>query len=195
MEFNKDTTYEVFKAVWGLMNAVRKDYSDESWEMFVKNANVIHEKYNNKFYDNLLLIITEEAEAEFKIKDKIERHARYEATWKSYTEAWNLFESLLVDFESANKKVTAYNKKHNSRFASKISNAVLCAVSELLNAPGSFVRASFPFYQKYSNGINDAVESDAYRDAESIIEKYPGYTLQMMDMIDALKSKAISHAA
>lgn len=193
--FNKDEAHKVFGEVWGLMNAVRKTYSDDAWEQFVKGANEIHETYDNRFYDALLINITEESEAEFKIQDKKQRRVRYEETWKAYMEAWTLLETLLDDFSNPKEIIEKYNEQHPCKFAANMGKAVYEVVSEYFNIPGSFMQVSYPFYQKYFSGINPDTEFEAYADAEKIIERHPEYMLQMMDMIASLKNRTTACAA
>lgn len=188
---NKEKAHEVFGEIWTMFNNVRRDNSDEGWSRCVEEADRIHLENPDNLYEKILLAVVDEAEAEAKVQDTDERHARYKAAANAYQAVWKLFERLLncLDVNS----VVAYNQQFTGAFATKLSSAVYEAACGGMKQKGSFAHDAYSFYEKFKNGISDEQTSDAYMQAECIIEMHPEYMLQMMDMYDDLRKRYIAN--
>lgn len=64
---NKKETHEVFGKVWKEFNKVRKNNTDDGWSECVKNVDELHSKYDNEFYEKIMLIVIKEADRESKL--------------------------------------------------------------------------------------------------------------------------------
>lgn len=70
---NKKEAHEVFGKVWKEFNKVRKNNTDDGWSECVKNVDELHSKYDNKFYEKIMLIVIKEADRESKLDQNTAR--------------------------------------------------------------------------------------------------------------------------
>lgn len=70
---NKKETHEVFGKVWKEFNKVRKNNTDDGWSECVKNVDELHSKYDNEFYEKIMLIVIKEADRESKLDQNTAR--------------------------------------------------------------------------------------------------------------------------
>ena len=150
------------------------------------------QKYDNEFYEKIILIVIKEADRESKLDQNTVR-MEYKKAGKAFQEAWTMFEQFVdnIDsFETEGMKVLAeYNKQNPCRFAAEFGSVIYEAVCKETKASGSFMNAAYSFYEKYKTGIDEANAGKALAEAEQIINAHPEYMLHMMNMYSDLKNK------
>lgn len=190
---NKKETHEVFGKVWKEFNKVRKNNTDDGWSECVKNVDELHNKYDNEFYEKIILIVIKEADRESKLDQNTAR-MEYKKAGKAFQEAWTMFEQFVdnIDsFETEGMKVLAeYNKQNPCRFAAEFGSVIYEAVCKETKASGSFMNAAYSFYEKYKTGIDETNAGKALAEAEQIINAHPEYMLHMMNMYSDLAKAA-----
>lgn len=178
--------HDIFKKMWKVFNDVRRDNTDEGWRKCAEAAESIC-KQNDKMIEKIMLAVVAEAEDESKIEDLKEKSMRYREAAKAFTDAWTLYESLN---ESLNTNaINVYCKTNRGTFARKLSSAIYEDACDKHTVKGGFAKAAYSFYDKFKEGISESNQSKAYEEMESVIEKYPSYVLQMMDMYSELSRR------
>lgn len=189
---NKKETHEVFGKVWKEFNKVRKNNTDDGWSECVKNVDELHNKYDNEFYEQIILIVIKEADRESKLDQNTAR-MEYKKAGKAFQEAWTMFEQFVDNIDSFEtdgmKVLEEYNKQNPCRFAAEFGSVIYEAVCKETKASGSFMNAAYSFYEKYKAGIDEANAGKALAEAEQIINAHPEYMLHMMNMYSDLKNK------
>ncbi len=177
--------HETFKKMWDIFNEVRKNNTDEGWAKCVEDSETICKNIRNKMIEKIMLALVAEAESESKIKNIEERTLLYRAAAKAYSEAWSLYESLDKTFDI--NTVHAYCENNNkSEFSKKLCTAIYENACGKKFKNGNFAKSLYGFYEKLKSGI---ACDEAYMEMESMIDIYPAYTLQIMDVYHEFQKK------
>lgn len=193
---DKTKTHELFGKIWSVFNKIRKHNDDAGWSECVARANELHNDYDGKLYEKVILAVMSEADRECKLDNSREE---YKKAGKAFQDAWKMFEVFADNIDSFRENgmntLTEYLREHEGKFACDLGNAVYEAACNETNCEGSFMSVAYPFFEEYKDGISREQEKMAYAKAEKIIRSHPEYMTHMMNMYSELKNKAIAAIA